>query len=74
METRVLYMTFKNTLGNSCTITIEDPREDIEEQDIVNAMNLILEKNIFQPKGYDLSVAVSAKIVNANTTEFDLIV
>ena len=74
MDTRVLYMTFKNTLGNSCTITVEDPREDIEEQDIVNAMNLIKEKNIFQPKGYDITTCVSAKIVNANTTEFDLIV
>ena len=34
MQTRVLYMTFKNTLGNSCTITVDDPRDDIEEQDI----------------------------------------
>lgn len=74
MDTRVLYMTFKNTLGNSCTITVEDPRADIEEQDIINAMNLIKEKNIFQPKGYDISTCVSAKIVDANTTEYNLIV
>ena len=74
MDTRVLYMTFKNTLGNSCTITVEDPRADIEETDIINAMNLIKEKNIFQPKGYDISTCVSAKIVDANTTEYNLIV
>ena len=52
METRVLYMTFKNTLGNSCTITVEDPKADITEQNIIDAMNLIKTKNIFQPKGY----------------------
>ena len=74
METRVLYMTFKNTLGNSCTISVEDPRADITEQDIINTMNLIKEKNIFQPKGYDISTCVSAKIVDANTTEYNLIV
>lgn len=74
MDTRVLYMTFKNTLGNSCTISVDDPRADIEEQDIINAMNLIKEKNIFQPKGYDISTCVSAKIVDANTTEYNLIV
>ena len=74
MQTRVLYMTFKNTLGNSCTITVDDPRDDIEEQDIITTMNLIKEKNIFKTKGYDISTCVSAKIVNANTTEFDLIV
>lgn len=44
MQTRVLYMTFKNTLGNSCTITVDDPRDDIEEQDIITTMNLIKEK------------------------------
>ena len=74
METRVLYMTFKNTLGNSCTITVEDPKADITEQNIIDAMNLIKTKNIFQPKGYDITTCVSAKIVDANTTEYNLIV
>ena len=74
METKVLYMTFKNSLGNSCTISVDDPKQDITEQNIIDAMNLIKTKNIFQPKGYDISTCVSAKIVNANTTEFDLIV
>lgn len=74
METRVLYMTFKNSLGNSCTITVEDPKADITEQNIIDAMNLIKSKNIFQPKGYDITTTVSAKIVDANTTEYNLIV
>lgn len=74
METRVLYMTFKNSLGNSCTITVEDPKADITEQNIIDAMNLIKTKNIFQPKGYDISTCVSAKIVDANTTEYNLVV
>lgn len=69
-----LYMIFKNTLGNTCTITVEDPRDDLEEQDIVTAMDLIMTKNIFQPKGYDLAEKVSAKIVNSTTTEYDLVV
>lgn len=74
MNTRILYMTFKNTLGNSCTITVDDPRDDIEETDIITTMNLIKEKNIFQPKGYDIATCVSAKVVNATTTEFDLVI
>lgn len=74
METRVLYMTFKNSLGNSCTITVEDPKADITEQNIIDAMNLIKTKNIFQPKGYDITTTVSAKIVDANTTEYNLVV
>ena len=46
MDERKLIMTFKNTLGNSFSITIDDPREDLVEQDIIDAMNLIKTKNI----------------------------
>lgn len=72
MNESVLYLIFKNTLGNSFTITVDAPRDDLEEQDIVNAMNLIKEKNIFQPKGYDIAETVSAKVVESNTTVYDL--
>ena len=74
MDERKLIMTFKNTLGNSFSITIDDPREDIEETDIINAMNLIKDKNIFQPKGYDIAECVSAKVVGSTITEYDLVV
>ena len=74
MDEKKLIMTFKNTLGNSFSITIDDPREDVEEQDIIDAMNLIKTKNIFQPKGYDIAECISAKVVDSTTTEYNLIV
>ena len=72
MNENKLLMVFKNTLGNSFTITIDDPRDDLEEQEIVDAMELIKSKNIFQPKGYDIAQCVSGKVVSSNTTEYDL--
>lgn len=72
MDTTTLYMVFKNTLGNTCTIAVDDPRQDLTEQEIITVMDLIMTKNIFQPKGYDIGEKVSAKIVNATTTEYDL--
>ena len=39
-------MTFKNTLGNTFTLTIDDPSDDLTEQNIIDTMNLIKEKNI----------------------------
>ena len=74
MNETVLYMIFKNTLGNSFSITVEDPKENLEEQEIIDAMNLIKTKNIFQPKGYDIAECVSAKVVDSTTTEYDLLV
>ena len=51
---------------------MDDPREDLEEQEIIDAMNLIKNKNIFQPKGYDIAACVSAKVVDSTTTKYDL--
>ena len=67
-----LIMTFKNTLGNSFFFFLYYNREDIVKTDIINAMNLIKEKNIFQPKGYDIAECVSAKVVDSTTTEYNL--
>lgn len=72
MDEKKLTMTFKNTLGNSFSIAVNDPRADIKEQEIMDVMDLILEKGIFQPKGYDLVSCVSAKVVESTTTEYDL--
>ena len=74
MEEKKLVMVFKNTLGNSFSITVEDPKENLEEQEIIDAMNLIKTKNIFQPKGYDIAEGVSAEVVDSTITEYDLIV
>ena len=74
MQEKKLLMTFKNTLGNTFTLTIDDPSDDLTEQNIIDAMNLIKEKNIFQPKGYDIAECVSAKVVDSTVTEYDLVV
>ena len=74
MEEKKLVMVFKNTLGTSFSITVEDPKENLEEQEIIDAMNLIKTKNIFQPKGYDIAECVSAKVVDSTITEYNLIV
>lgn len=73
METEVvLYMTFRNSNGNSVTITVDNPKKDLEEEKIIEAMNKIKQLNIFLPKGYEITECVSAKVVNAETSIFDL--
>ena len=72
MKEKKLLMTFKNTMGNSFSITVDDPREDLEEEEIIAAMDLIKDKNIFLPKGYDIAQCISAKVVDSTPTEYDL--
>ena len=74
MEEKKLVMTFKNNIGNSFSLIVEDPRYNLIEQDIIDFMNLVKDKNIFRPKGYDIAECVCAKIVESTTTEYDLII
>ena len=73
METSLkLVMTFKSAGDKTVNLTVDDPRDDISEAEVISAMNLILEKNIFSPDNVDLKEAVKAKVIQTETTEFDL--
>jgi len=69
-----LLMTFSTEGGRKVSLFITDPREDLTEAEIKAAMDLIVAKNIFAPNGEDLSAVVEAKIVQTETTEYDLVV
>ena len=60
---RKLVMTFKTTDDKKVSLTVDNPREDLTEEEVKTAMELIKEKNIFAPGGADLASLVSAKVV-----------
>ena len=68
-----LVMTFKTTDDKKVSISVDNPREDLSEEEIKTAMELIKDKNIFAPGGSDLASLVSAKIVQTDTTNYDLV-
>ena len=73
METSTnLIMTFINQGNSKVSLSVQDPREDITEAEIKEAMELVVSKNIFAPNGLDLVSAVDAKVVVTETTPFDL--
>lgn len=73
MEENRLVMTFKNRIGKQVTISIEDPRDDLTEEEIKTAMETIVTKNVFKKNNYTLVEAVGAQIINADIVEYDLI-
>ncbi|MCC0640922.1 MULTISPECIES: DUF2922 domain-containing protein [unclassified Clostridioides] len=68
-----LVMSFKNTKDKQVSFSIENPKEDLTEENIKSAMDLIVSKNVFSVGGFDLASAVEAKIVETNTTPYDLV-
>ena len=70
---RKLVMTFKTTDDKKVSLTVDNPREDLTEEEVKTAMELIKEKNIFAPGGADLASLGSAKVVETDTTNYDLV-
>ena len=71
-QTKRLLMTFKTTDDKKVSLSIDNPREDITESEIKDAMDLVVSKNIFAPNGADIVSAVEAKVVVTDTTSYDL--
>ena len=66
-------MTFKTTDDKKVSLSVDNPREDITESEIKDAMDLVVSKNIFAPNGGDIVATVEAKVVVTDTTEYDLV-
>ena len=71
-QTKRLVMTFKTTDDKNVSLSVDNPREDITESEIKDAMDLVVSKNIFAPNGADIVSAVEAKVVVTDTTSYDL--
>ena len=69
-----LMMSFKTLSDKKVSITVDDPRDDLEENEIKTVMTLILSSNVFLPNGEELASLVDAKVVETSTTSYDLVI
>lgn len=73
METKTrLIMTFKTDGERKISVSVDDPKSDVTEQEIKDAMDLLLMKGVFTPNGESFVSLVEAKIVTTDTQGFDL--
>lgn len=68
-NSKTLQMTFTNSLGKKMTLSINDPKEDLQKSEVESAMNEIIGKNIFNSNGADLVAISGARIVDREVTE-----
>lgn len=72
--TKRLVMTFADEDGKKISLSVDDPREDLTEIEIKEAMDIVLSKNIFAPNGLNLVSALEARVVITDTTPYDLVI
>lgn len=59
-----LQMIFRNEEGRNVTISVVDPRDDLEPAEVETAMENILQRNIFSSAGGDISSLNKAQLVS----------
>ncbi|MGL5694039.1 MAG: DUF2922 domain-containing protein [Peptostreptococcaceae bacterium] len=67
-----LVMSFRSKGDKTVNYTIDDPKNNLTEAEVIEAMNLMVEKNIFTPGDSELKECIKAKVVQTDTTEYDL--
>jgi hypothetical protein len=67
-----LEMEFKDAEGKKFSLSIDEPREDITEEEIRTAMDDIVAKNIFYTTGGDIVAPVGARVITTTVEELEI--
>lgn len=70
--TQVLELQFLASNGKPFTITVDAPKAGLTVGQVYNAMQTIVQQNIFQKEGFDITGIQGARIVERNVSNFDL--
>ena len=70
--TKRLVMVFKTDADTNVSISVDNPKDNLQESAIKSAMQIVIDKNVFAPKEEKLVALVEARIVVTNTNEYEL--
>ena len=70
--TKRLVMVFKTDADTNVSLSIDNPKDTLQESAIKSVMELIIAKDVFAPKEEKLVGLVEARIVVTNTNEYEL--
>ncbi|WP_368490063.1 DUF2922 domain-containing protein [Clostridium sp. BJN0013] len=69
---RALVMSFLTEEGKKTSIRVSNVKDNLTDQEVKTAMEIIIAKNIFTSKNGDLQAIDSAHILESSTTELEV--
>ncbi len=72
MADKTLIMTFINQEGKKASLRLNGVKEDLTEEQISSAMDIIVTNNLFLSSGGELKAKDSAQIVEKNIAKYDV--
>ncbi len=67
-----LELFFLNEEGTKVKVSVDDPRADLTQVEIEEAMDTIIAANVFTSKGGNFVTKDSARIVERNVSEYEI--
>jgi hypothetical protein len=70
---KTLELEFVTELGKSARLTVENPKEPIEEAAVKNAMEEIIASGVFTSANGNFVSVKGARVVDRNVTEYEIV-
>ncbi|MFD1204327.1 MULTISPECIES: DUF2922 domain-containing protein [Sporosarcina] len=66
---KTLQLHFNTAAGKQTTLSVDNPRGDLTSEEVEDAMQLIIDANVFEVDGSPLATLKSARLIERNVTE-----
>lgn len=68
-----LEMKFNTENGKTLTLSVSEPKDNLSAEEVSQAMQTIIDQNVFHNEGYGLVSINQARIVERNVSELELV-
>lgn len=69
---KTLELIFTTTAGKDVTLTVDEPRADVTDAELLAGMQVIITHNVFEVEGSPLGTVKGARIVERNIVEYEV--
>lgn len=69
---KTLELIFETAAGKNVTLSIDDPRENLTNEELQTSMQTIIAQNVFEVEGSPLASAKNARVIDRNVVEYEV--
>ncbi|EIM05190.1 hypothetical protein A1A1_17435 [Planococcus antarcticus DSM 14505] len=69
---KTLELIFITTAGKDVTLTVDEPRADVTDAELLTGMQAIITQDVFEVEGSSLGTVKGARIVERNIVEYEV--
>lgn len=69
---KTLELIFTTTAGKDVTLTVDEPRDNVTDVELLAGMQTIIAQDVFEVAGSPLATVKGARIVERNIVEYEV--